>query len=208
MPRNPDKKRCTATSKRSGEQCKNWAVPGKNVCRFHGGKSNGAPKNNKNALKTGAYESILVDTMDDDEKKYFASIQPDPLKECEEKIRLLKIRELRMMRRIKDLRAKASHGDKMAMETVAASQTKTETTSQGGEKTTVKSATAQTRSPETAILEVEEALTRVQNELGRWVDRLAKLRAEGVGEDENVPDRVEITIVDGRKPCPEPQSQP
>lgn len=207
MPRNPDKKRCTATSKRSGEQCKNWAVPGKNVCRFHGGKSNGAPKNNKNALKTGAYESILVDTMDDDEKIYFASIQPDPLKECEEKIRLLKIRELRMMTRIKNLREQAKRTDKTAFETVSSSQAQSEELDKEGKSKTTKTFSAQKRSPESAMLDVEEALTRVQNELGRWVDRLAKLRAEGAGEDENAPDRVEVTIVDGRKPCQESQDQ-
>ncbi len=28
--------RCSAKSKRSGEQCKSWAVRGKKVCRMHG----------------------------------------------------------------------------------------------------------------------------------------------------------------------------
>lgn len=28
--------RCHAKSKRSGEQCKSWAVRGKKVCRMHG----------------------------------------------------------------------------------------------------------------------------------------------------------------------------
>ncbi len=28
--------RCHAKSKRSGEQCKSWAVKGKKVCRMHG----------------------------------------------------------------------------------------------------------------------------------------------------------------------------
>jgi hypothetical protein len=33
--------RCTAKSKRSGNQCKNWAIRKKTKCRFHGGKSTG-----------------------------------------------------------------------------------------------------------------------------------------------------------------------
>jgi len=33
--------RCTAKSKRSGKQCKNWAMRKKSRCRFHGGKSTG-----------------------------------------------------------------------------------------------------------------------------------------------------------------------
>lgn len=31
--------RCTAKSKQTGFQCKNWAEPGQKVCRFHGGKT-------------------------------------------------------------------------------------------------------------------------------------------------------------------------
>lgn len=34
-------KRCQARSKRSGYQCRAPAIAGKNVCRFHGGKSTG-----------------------------------------------------------------------------------------------------------------------------------------------------------------------
>jgi hypothetical protein len=33
---------CQAKSKQSGLQCKNFATKGKQVCRFHGGKSTGA----------------------------------------------------------------------------------------------------------------------------------------------------------------------
>ena len=35
-------RRCTAMSKRSGEQCKKPALRGKAVCDFHGGRSTGA----------------------------------------------------------------------------------------------------------------------------------------------------------------------
>src|SRR5512137_3225662 len=31
--------RCTATSKRTHEQCGAWAVPGREVCHWHGGRS-------------------------------------------------------------------------------------------------------------------------------------------------------------------------
>lgn len=34
-------KQCKAKSKRSGKRCQNWAMHGKNTCRFHGGKSSG-----------------------------------------------------------------------------------------------------------------------------------------------------------------------
>jgi hypothetical protein len=54
-------KRCTAKSKRSGEQCKKPALRGKAVCEFHGGRSTGpkteAGKARQRAavLKTGNY---------------------------------------------------------------------------------------------------------------------------------------------------------
>lgn len=38
-PAPPGPQRCTARSKRSGEQCKRWATPGAAVCRMHGGKA-------------------------------------------------------------------------------------------------------------------------------------------------------------------------
>jgi hypothetical protein len=53
--------RCTAKSKRSGEQCKKPALRGKAVCNFHGGRSTGpktqAGKDRQRAavLKTGDY---------------------------------------------------------------------------------------------------------------------------------------------------------
>ncbi len=54
-------KRCTAKSKRSGEQCKKPALRGKAVCDFHGGRSTG-PKTAEGkarqraaVLKTGDY---------------------------------------------------------------------------------------------------------------------------------------------------------
>ena len=53
--------RCTAMSKRSGEQCKKPALRGKAVCDFHGGRSTG-PKTAEGkarqraaVLKTGSY---------------------------------------------------------------------------------------------------------------------------------------------------------
>ncbi|ODS29974.1 MAG: hypothetical protein SCARUB_04920 [Candidatus Scalindua rubra] len=56
---------CNAKAKRSGKQCGNWAINGKNVCRIHGGKSTG-PKDktkhhgNKHARKYGSYIAEIL----------------------------------------------------------------------------------------------------------------------------------------------------
>lgn len=49
MPKNPEKRRCTAKSKQSGAQCRRFASPGFKVCHMHGSK--GARAN----LKHGRY---------------------------------------------------------------------------------------------------------------------------------------------------------
>ena len=54
MPLNKAAKQCKATSKLSGERCKNAAVKGFDVCRMHGARG-GAPKKNLNALVHGCF---------------------------------------------------------------------------------------------------------------------------------------------------------
>lgn len=75
VPRNPNKKRCSGTSKQSGQRCKNNASPGKDVCHIHGGKSTGAPpeklQGNDNAVTHGIYNSGFTD----DELKSLDEIQ-------------------------------------------------------------------------------------------------------------------------------------
>jgi len=55
-----DVPKCGARSKRTGKPCQQPAMAN-GRCRLHGGKSTGAPKGNKNALKHGFYtrEAII-----------------------------------------------------------------------------------------------------------------------------------------------------
>ena len=72
-----DARQCAAISKRTGNRCRQPAMKGKDVCRFHdgdhrgvettgndkgksAGKDVGAPKLNTNALKHGAYSMRLM----------------------------------------------------------------------------------------------------------------------------------------------------
>lgn len=104
---------------RSGGRCKKpagWGTkhPGSGRCRLHGGCSTGPPKGSKNALTTGEYESIIASALDDDDERIlYAQVRTDKLIQLDEEIRLLTIRERRMLRRITYLREIAAAGDKV-----------------------------------------------------------------------------------------------
>lgn len=53
--------KCQAKSKSTGQRCKNIAMKLKKVCYLHGGKSPGAPLNNKNALTFGFYTKEAIE---------------------------------------------------------------------------------------------------------------------------------------------------
>jgi hypothetical protein len=55
---NPMQRRCKAKCKRTGEPCKNWALPGKTVCRMHGA-SGGPPRGSQNARRHGLFAAIV-----------------------------------------------------------------------------------------------------------------------------------------------------
>lgn len=64
MARNPNKKRCKAKSKQTGQRCKNWAKPGYDVCHYHGAGGGAPPekmKGNKNSLTHGLFAKYLPD---------------------------------------------------------------------------------------------------------------------------------------------------
>ncbi|MFP5182730.1 phage terminase small subunit [Bacillus altitudinis] len=65
-----------------------------------GNRGGAAPKGNKNSFKTGEYETIMFEYMDDKEQKLFTEIETDPLYQIDLSIRLLSVRETRMMRLI------------------------------------------------------------------------------------------------------------
>jgi uncharacterized protein YjcR len=62
-----------------------------------------APRRNKNAVKTGEFETLMWDFLDDDEKALIAEIPTDPLIQIDMTIRELAIRQRRMMKRIKGI---------------------------------------------------------------------------------------------------------
>lgn len=193
---------CTATSKRTGERCKRFCAPGKKVCKWHGGASNGAPKGSKNALKHGAYEKITRETMFADEVEYANSVDTDPASVLEEQLRILKVKELRIARRMKEAMLAEQDAGKddgtgkkkpsVVTLTVATTQTK----NFAGEESKTVSSTSETFAQN--YLRLEQAHTTVLAQIGRTVALLADLRGEQDIAD-NEPPVINVRVVNGRR---------
>lgn len=108
---NGNEKRCNAPK---GQPRKRGAPKGnKNALMNIGGappKGNrnaaghGAPRKNKNALKTGLYETIDFEGLEEEERDKFFGMSDCPLEHARAEIRLLTIREDRMLKRIKEIK--------------------------------------------------------------------------------------------------------
>ena len=103
------RKICGAKAKSTGEKCKLVAGYGTNHlgegrCKYHGGKSTGPKpeslKKNKNAVSTGEYETIWMDTLTDEEKKLLPKVKHEVINLIDDDIKLIEIRIRRMMQRI------------------------------------------------------------------------------------------------------------
>ena len=125
---------------------------GEGRCKHH----DGAPKGNKNAVTTGEHESIFYDQLDEDEQELWHEVDADQLAQIDEQIRLINIRERRMLRRIRRIKREEM--------TLVQRQTEEGVTPSAGASVSVDT----TREVHSDVIEriqnIEEALTRVQAE--------------------------------------------
>lgn len=131
-------------------------------------KGHGAPLGNKNNLRTGEYETISLDVLTDDEKDFYDGISCDPIALIDENIKLLKIRERRMLQRLTDLNEQK---DKISLRTTYAEWGKHDDAKEPKRKTV----TEQEQFLLDKILALEDALSRVQDRIMRAVDTKLKL---------------------------------
>lgn len=97
------KDECSTSNNHCSTTNKGGAPIGNQNARGNKGNSRASPPvGNKNALKTGEYETIFYKTLSDEEKDIYSNLNNDPSFVLSEEIRLLKIRQLRMMKRIKE----------------------------------------------------------------------------------------------------------
>jgi len=135
-----------------------------------GNRGGAAPKGNKNSLRTGEYESIMFDYMDDTEKELFEQIETDPLYQIELTIRELSIRERRMMHRIMKYENGLTDNQRRVLQQLRKTKEVAPSTSENGvvkyvpiiNERLVVTEVEETQLPVIdRILEIEEALTRV-----------------------------------------------
>ncbi|MET3504952.1 phage terminase small subunit [Halalkalibacter oceani] len=137
-----------------------------------GNSGGAAPIGNKNALVTGEYESILFDTLTDEEQVLFEMIDTSPLSQIEEDIRILSIRERRMMQRIRAIVEGLTESEKRVLKERITEKVPVETYNERTGKVEIKTVKKEqlivTEEEETTyrkiddILKIEEALTRIQ----------------------------------------------
>ncbi|MFX4078367.1 phage terminase small subunit [Enterococcus faecalis] len=177
-----DELKGNVTNSKSNVTNKGGAPPGnKNAVGNKGNKSASPPKRNKNAVKTGEYETIFADLLSDEEKDIYSNMNDDPFFILEEEIRILKIRQYRMLKRIKV--AEAGLNDE-EVERLQQLRKVKEPSIIDGKMVTVKrevlkdvQITRKTFRKLDDILAIEEALTRISNQLTKAIKQQNALLA-------------------------------
>lgn len=149
------KERCT-TKSRGGQ-------PGNKNAVGHGGTG---PPGNKNAVKTGEFESLFFDTLSPDEQYLIGVMPEDKEGLLLQEIRLMTVRERRMLQRIDDLwRAAETEEDTDTKGMLAVKCKKGENDYGPTTETEYTGVLGQVQS-------VEDALTRVQARKQKAIDSL------------------------------------
>ena len=167
------------TKSNSNVTNKSGAPPGNKNAK--GNKGGSPPKGNKNAIKTGEYETIFADMLSDEEKDIYSNLNDDPFFILNDEIRLLKIRQFRMMKCIKE--AEKGLNDE-EVERLQQLRKVKEPSSIGGKVVTVKrevlkdvQITRKTFRKLDDILAIEDALTRISNQLTKAIKQQNALLA-------------------------------
>lgn len=162
------------------------APPGNQNAKGNRGGS-GGPPGNKKAVTTGEFETIWMDALEEDEQELVDQVDTDPVKQADEAIRLLSIRERRMLQRIAKLMNGLTERQRRVLKELTALK---DVMIVHDEKTGVTKSIPVTRTEmveseieETEyraiddIIKLEEALTRVQDKKLKAIELKNKLIA-------------------------------
>ena len=165
------------TKSNSNVSNKGGAPPGNKNAK--GNKGGSPPKGNKNAIKTGEYETIFADMLSDEEKDIYSNMNDDPFFILNDEIRLLKVRQFRMMKRIKEAEKGLNDEEVERLQQLRKIKTPVE---RDGRKLEIKrevmqdvQVTRKTFRKLDDILAIEDALTRVSNQLTKSIKQLNEL---------------------------------
>lgn len=127
-----------------------------------GNKGGAAPEKNKNAVKTGEFETLFFDALEEDEKRLIGLVQLNKEQLLLQEIQLLTVRERRMLKRIEDIkRAAEGQEDENAAGMTAVKY-----------KDGLKDKSTEYTGALGQIQAVEDALTRVQARKQKAIDSL------------------------------------
>lgn len=158
----------------SAESCTTKRKGGQPGNRNAAGNNGGAPENNKNAVTTGEFETLLFDCLDPDEQRLAQAVPEDKQKLLMQEIQLLTIRERRMLKRIELLRGSlddsgAASGDESGMTAVGHKK---------GLEKDKETDLLEYRGKLGQIQSIEDALTRVQARKQAAIDSLHRYGAD------------------------------
>lgn len=143
-----------------------------------GNPGGAAPLGNKNAVKTGEFETIFFDTLEEDEKKLINNLPADKETLLLQEIKLLTVRERRMLERISELKELNFTITKRRKETEKEKYTDLE----------------EHQATLGQVQSIEDALTRVQARKQRAIDSLHKFGYDDAHLDLEVM-KVELAIM-------------
>lgn len=142
------------------------------------------PLGNKNAIKTGEYETIFADMLSDEEKDIYSKLNDDPFFILNDEIRLLKVRQFRMMKRIKEAEKGLNDEEVERLQQLREIKTPVE---KDGRKLEMKrkvmqdvQVTRKTFRKLDDILAIEDALTRISNQLTKAIKQQEELVTRGI----------------------------
>lgn len=174
------KDECSTAKDECSTTNKGGAPPGNQNAKGNRGNSRASPPpRNKNALKTGEYETIFEDFLSDEEKEIYSDLSEDPFSVLSEEIKLLKIRQRRMLQRIKSAEENLGEDEIERLQQLRKAK---EPTVIDGKVVTVKrealrdvQITRKQFRKIDNILAIEEALTRISNQLTKSIKQLNEL---------------------------------
>lgn len=186
---------------------KRGAQPGNRNAVGHGapiGNQNavghGAPEGNQNALIHGGYSKIFFDTLAEDEQKMVDTMEPDEENMLIEEIKLLSVRERRIMKSIMQYSEKPVYTcaaikteERRSFDTPADEQEYKKRIREkvdSKEQLPGKAYRLQTTSEASysIVLKLEEALTRCQSQKQRSIEALNKIRATKTSNSTEIED--------------------